>query len=140
MNILLDTNIIMDALQERAPFDVAAKKILQYSLSEKIQCCFTANTITDIFYIYSKAHNPNTARSALSYLLSNYKVISVAHEDCIEALSLPIDDFEDALIVVCAAKEKVDYIVTRDEEFLQNESPVPLISPSALLEKIELKE
>jgi len=138
MNILLDTNIIMDALQERSPFDIAAKKILQQSLNEKIQCCFTANTMTDIFYIYSKAHNPSTARNALRYLLSNYKVISVTHEDCIKALSLPIDDFEDALIVVCSAKENIDYIVTRDEVFLQNESSVHLISPSALLEKLGL--
>lgn len=28
MTVLLDTNIIMDALQERQPFDIAAKKIL----------------------------------------------------------------------------------------------------------------
>jgi predicted nucleic acid-binding protein len=33
MRVLLDTNIIMDALQERSPFDIEAKEILLRSKS-----------------------------------------------------------------------------------------------------------
>ncbi len=36
MTVLLDTNIIMDALQERQPFDIAAKKILLLGQSGKL--------------------------------------------------------------------------------------------------------
>jgi len=136
MIVLLDTNIILDALQERQPFDAAAKKILLLSQSGEIKCCFTANAATDIFYIYSKARDVNAARSALNYLLTSYDAISVSHEDCIKSLSLPIDDFEDALVVACAERANVDCIITRDEEFLQNKSYVPIISPKELLDML----
>jgi len=126
MTVLLDTNIIMDALQERHPFDMAAKEILLRSEKGEVKCCFTANAATDIFYIYTKARDLSSARNALSYLFANYSVISVSHEDCTNALSLPMDDFEDALAVICAKRAKVDYIVTRDDKFLHSKSHLNL--------------
>jgi predicted nucleic acid-binding protein len=135
--ILLDTNILLDALQERHPFDAVAKEVLRKARDGEIKCCFTANAMTDIFYLYSKARDIQSARSALDYLLSHYSVISVTHEDCQNALSLLIDDFEDALVAVCAKKAGVDYIVTRDEKFLQSNSPVQLISLDRLPELLK---
>jgi len=94
---------------------------------------------TDIFYIYAKARDLSAARSALNYLFANYSVISVSHEDCANALSLPMDDFEDALAVTCAKRERMDYVVTRDDKFLRSESSIPLILPEKLLEKLDLE-
>lgn len=54
MTVLLDTNIIMDALQERQPFDIAAKKILLLGQGGKLDCSFTANTVTYIFFCIAK--------------------------------------------------------------------------------------
>ena len=136
MTVLIDTNVIMDALQERQPFDTAAKEILLRSKNGEIKVYFTANAATDIFYLYSKARDLQSARSALDYLLNNYGVVSVTHEDCVYALTLQIDDFEDALVVACAKKAGVDYIITRDEKFLKNKSPVKIISPVEFLNKI----
>ncbi|MDR1558226.1 MAG: PIN domain-containing protein [Clostridiales bacterium] len=136
MTVLLDTNIIMDALQERQPFDVAAKNILRRSQIGELACLFTANTATDIFFLYRRARDLKSAQAALWYLLTNYGVVSVTQEDCINAMSTGIDDFEDALVMVCAEKAKADYIVTRDEEFLHSSSSVPLISPEVFLEKL----
>lgn len=133
MKVLLDTNILMDALQERQPFDVDAKEILKRGQDKKLICLFTANAATDIFYIYSKAHDVKTARSALRFLLTNYDVVSVTQEDCLNAIKLPLNDFEDALAAVCAQKVEADYIVTRDEKFLSEKLSVKVISPKELL-------
>ena len=127
--LLLDTNIIMDALQERQPFDVEAKDIMKRAQDGEITCMFTANAAADIFYLYSRARDLKSARAALDFLLTHYGVVSVTHEDCINALSLSIDDFEDALVAVCAKKADADYIVTRDEKFLRETSPVKTITP-----------
>ena len=129
MIVLLDTNIIMDALQERQPFDVEAKEIMKRAQDGEITCMFTANAAADIFYLYSRARDLKSARAALNFLLTHYGVVSVTHEDCINALSLSIDDFEDALVAVCAKKADADYIVTRDEKFLRETSPVKTITP-----------
>jgi len=137
VNILLDTNIIMDALQDRQPFSASAKEIMRKARDGEIACHITANAVADIFYIFKKARNIQSALSALDYLLKNYSVISVTHEDCINALALPLNDFEDALVIVCAKKANVDCIVSRDDQLLSSKLSVPVIAPNELL-KIEV--
>ena len=133
MTVLLDTNIIMDALQERQPFDIAAKKILLLGQSGKLDCSFTANTATDIFFLYSKARNMKEANAALGFLLNTYKVVPITQEDCLKALALPNEDFEDSLVEVCAKKINADYIVSRDEEFAKIASEAKVIKPDELI-------
>lgn len=133
MTVLLDTNIIMDALQERQPFDITAKKILLLGQSGKIDCCFTANAATDIFFLYSKARNRSEANAALGFLLNTYKVVPITQEDCLKALELPNEDFEDSLIEVCAKNVHADYIISRDEEFARIASKVKVIKSDELI-------
>lgn len=133
MTVLLDTNIIMDALQERQPFDIAAKKILLLGQSGKIDCCFTANAATDIFFLYSKARNRTEANVALGFLLNTYKVVPITQDDCLMALALPNEDFEDSLVEVCAKNAHADYIISRDEEFAKVASEVKVIKPDELI-------
>ena len=136
MIVLLDTNVIMDALQERSPFDIPAKEILLQGQKGKVTCLFTANAATDIFYLYSKARDIQSAKTALDFLLRTYKVVSVTHEDCTAAMSSPITDFEDALVTVCAGKASADYLITRDARFLTAISPVKTISPDKFIKDI----
>ena len=138
MTVLLDTNIIMDALQERSPFDIEAKEILKRSQNGKeFTSLFTANAAADIFYLYSRARDTKSANAALDFLLSNYGVVTVSHEDCRAALSSPIVDFEDALVVVCARNVNADYIITRDDKLLGTASPVKLIRPKDFISLFE---
>jgi len=133
MRILLDTNIILDAFQERQPFDTEAKETLYRAQEGTVSIMFTTNAAADIFYLYSKARDRKSAKAALDFLLTNYSVVSVTHDDCVTALSFPIDDFEDALVAVCAKKANADYIITRDEKFLHASSQVKIITPTELL-------
>jgi predicted nucleic acid-binding protein len=139
MIVLLDTNVILDALMERGPFDIDAKEILIRAQNGDITCLFTANAATDIFYLYSKARDIITAKTALNFLLSKYGVVSVTQEDCINALTFSIDDFEDALVAACAKKANVDYVVTRDDRFIR-ESPVKATTPKELLEQLRINK
>jgi len=134
MIALLDTNIIMDALQERQPFDIEAKEILKRSQNGKeFTSLFTANAATDIFYLYSKARDMKSAKVALDFLIKNYGVVTVSQADCLAAISLSVDDFEDALVIVCAQKANADYIITRDEGFLSATSSVERITPKGFI-------
>ena len=51
--------------------------------------------------------------------------------DCFATIDSPLPDFEDALVVVCADKENLDFIITRDIEFLKFTQAV---SPKDFLE------
>jgi len=136
MKVLLDTNVIMDALQERQPFDTEANDIFLRAQNDEFICCITANAVADVFYLCRRARDLKSARQLLSFLLTSYKILSITHEDCIYAMSIPIEDFEDALVSACAEKAEADYIISRDDMFLRGNSPVKVIEPKDFLKII----
>jgi len=77
-----------------------------------------------------------SARQVLNFLLATYKIVSVTHEDCICAMAIPIEDFEDALVSACARKAETDYIISRDDKFLRGNSPVKVIEPHEFLKRL----
>ena len=137
MKIFIDNNIMLDAFLARQPFNEAAEQILT-ACAETHKVCLSANSLTDIFYFLRKLTSAATAKAAIRKSMELFEIIPVNEEDCQSALSLPIDDFEDALVVICAKKANADYIVTRDKEFLQIHSPIPTISPDDLLNLLDM--
>jgi len=133
MRIVIDNNIILDALLERQQFNKIAEQIL-IICADTHKGCLSANSLTDIFFVLRKCIKASEAKNAIKKLTELFEIISVNDEDCINALSLPIDDFEDALVIICAKKAGADYIITRDNLLLKTESPIPIISPNRFLE------
>jgi predicted nucleic acid-binding protein len=129
---LIDTNVVLDALASREPFRADAEKIFLMAAEEEFHGFITANSITDIYYLTRKNVSEATAREAIRNLLQLFTVVDVRGEDCELALDSPIADYEDALVATCAARAEVDYIVTRDEDFLKNRAGVSIVSPGDL--------
>ena len=50
MEILIDTNVILDALLKRSPFDEDAYSILKLADEKKVNAYLAAFSITDIYY------------------------------------------------------------------------------------------
>jgi len=130
MNILIDTNVIIDFLLEREPQIFKASEIFELIRLDKIKAFTTASSITDIFYITAKRLGKNQARYLIRQLLRLLDIISVDGNDCVEALDLPIDDYEDSLVLTCSRKVNVDYIISGDADFLQVKSPYAQIITS----------
>jgi predicted nucleic acid-binding protein len=132
---LIDTNIVLDALAAREPFRAEAERIFTLAAEEKFQAFVTANSVTDIYYLVRKNASDAAAREALRNLLQLFAVVDIRGEDCEIALESPIDDYEDALIAVCASNIDADCIITRDEGFLRVPSPVSVIAPVVFLKE-----
>ena len=133
---LLDTNIVLDALAAREPFCVEAERIFMTAAEERFYGFVTANSITDIYYLVRKNISEAVARETLRNLLQIFAVVDISGKDCESALESTIEDYKDALVVACASKINADYIITRDEEFLQAQSPVPVVAPARFLKII----
>ena len=130
MKILVDTNVVLDAIANREPFCIYAHKIINLILDGKVEGYITANSITDIYYIARKHLTGNDLYNTMRSLFAIFNIIDVLGTDCHKALDFPLDDYEDALLVVCSNKVVIDYIITRDEEFLdKGKSTAPVISP-----------
>jgi predicted nucleic acid-binding protein len=94
--------------------------------------------LTDIFYVLRRGNDANAAKakSVVANLMSVANVISLTETDCADALDLPMNDFEDAVTVVCAEKIGADCIVSRDEKFILAKTAVEVISPAELIERL----
>ncbi|MDR3049017.1 MAG: PIN domain-containing protein [Elusimicrobiota bacterium] len=126
--VLLDTNILLDAIANRPPFCVSAQKIFIQAAQETIDAHITANSLTDIYYIARKVLSSAAAHSAIEDILNVFSIVSIDEDDCKEAIDSGIDDFEDALIMVCAEKIKADYIISRDKSFQSSTNTIKILS------------
>jgi len=135
MKILVDTNVILDFFLSREPQKEAVVKLFEKICQASAEAYTTANSITDIYYITAKRLGDYQARKVLRNLLNILGIISIDGCDCIKALDLPITDYEDALVVVCAKKENIEYIISNDRDFLSVEPKFAhVISPDDFIE------
>ena len=138
MNALIDTNVILDDILNRMPNADTARKISRLATDGHVNGYLTANCLTDIYYIVSKNLNISTAKKIIKNLLMTFTVVSVDGQDCLKAIDFPMQDFEDALVVVCAEKAALNHIVTNDASFLGAVNlSVAAITPADFLLKFD---
>jgi len=136
MKALIDTNVVLDALMRREPFNIAAEEIIVLSAEKKINACITANAVTDIYYILKKhMKRAEPARQAILKLMAIVDVLDVKGSDCEKACALPMEDYEDSLQAYCAKRHKADCIVTRDLKHFKG-SPVNMMKPDDFLKNL----
>ena len=139
MQILFDTNIILDFLGKREPFSENANALIRLCDAGVITGCIAAHVIPDVFYILRKQYTVDVRRSILIDLCEILFVIGINSQTLISALqNEDFSDFEDCLQDECANAIGARYIVTRNpKDFLK--SKVPTIDPTDLL-KLFLSE
>ena len=133
MKILVDTNIIIDALTSREPFGEAAEQIFLLAANQIEDMYITASSATDIYYLVRKhLHSTEQAKSVMSKLYELFHILDVTSVDCQEALSSEVNDYEDAVLSCCAFRYQMDYIVTRNIKDYEK-SKIRAILPKAFL-------
>ena len=114
MNLLFDTNVVLDLLLDRRPFSRAAAGLFAAVEDGRCDGFLAATTVTTIDYLVSKALGPQAARKAIGNLLALMSVAAVDRKVLVAALESLVPDFEDAVIAEAAYQSGVDIIVTRD--------------------------
>lgn len=115
MKVLIDTNIIIDALTTRTPWNQNAEKLFFMAANHTAQMYITSNTATDIYYLLRKyLQSTEESKQTMSKLFSLFGILDVTGNDCINALSSSIPDYEDAVLEQSALRSDIDYIVTRN--------------------------
>lgn len=124
MNVLIDTNIILDFLLQRDPFFLDTERLFQRIDAGDVVGYATATTLTDIFYIARRQTGSlNLARQAIADILTALVICPVDRVVLETALTIGINDFEDAVQIACALAQNLDAIVTRDSRLLHPSIP-----------------
>jgi len=138
MVVFLDTNVILDVLQERHPHFNDSYKILELANNGKIKAYISATSVMDIIYLMSreiKGENKNEIiRTSMLKLLGFLKISEVTQRDIEKALmAKDFGDIEDALQIQCAKRINAEYIITRDKNGFKN-SVISSITPKEAVE------
>ena len=117
MNVLLDTNVILDVLPKRKPFLEKSALVLLLSEKKLIDGYVSASSITDIFFLTNATYkNKQKSMELLKNLLKTINIASVTGEEIYRAVDLNWNDFEDAVQYSAGENIQADYIITRDSK------------------------
>lgn len=132
--LFLDTNIIIDYVQERNYELDAVKEIMHLAELEKLEIFISETVITTSFYFLQKQNID--ALSVLREICKMANVIPFSKD----ILYLPVEkyrDIEDGLLYFLASKAKMNYFITRNvKDFVFLFPSLPVMSPTNFLKEI----
>lgn len=135
MNVIFDTNVVLDVLANRKPFASASAEAIMYAEQMGCTAAITANTVTDLYFLLRR-HLSNAARAKALLLgaVQRIMVLDTTRELCLAAFKSPVSDFEDAVLVESALRWGADCIVTRNTADFAA-SPVAAITPEEFVSR-----
>lgn len=136
MNMLLDSNIVLDHILKRVPFADKATDIISLAKQGKFTAFVSASAVTDIYYIASKELKSTIlAMEELKCLLQTVEIAAVTGAEIRRAVDLAWPDFEDCVQFTAGESIQVNYIITRDADGF-SASVTPVVSPGKFIDMI----
>lgn len=112
--VLFDTNILLDAIDERRPESQEACFALKQCSGGGDLGLVSSGSLKDVYYVLSKRFGEEKARKAVGLFLDLLVVAPVGEEECLLALKSNEPDFEDGQVRAAAELNDVSIILTRD--------------------------
>ncbi len=135
MNVLLDLNVVLDLLLQRAPWCIEAQAIWNAHHAGRLTASISAASLPTIFYVIRRAEGWDAAHIAIRDCAKTLEVLGVDVSVVLIAQTLPGRDFEDNLQAACAIEHGCDALVTRDKSGFRNGS-INVLTPAELLGQI----
>ena len=132
MTVLIDSNIVLDALLNNVGFVDNSKKLFDLAYKKRFTGYISASAVTDIFYISQKKLGKKGAKEAIKQLLHIYYPATVTDKDIYKALDLTWDDFEDSVQFTVGEGLSADYIVTRNTQDFSS-GHIPAVTPEQFM-------
>jgi predicted nucleic acid-binding protein len=132
----LDTNILMDLVFDRQPFNDEAEQIFELKHSHQVELNISALTVANVAYFLKKAKKD---QASFIKNLFYWTQITELNKTVIEkTLASGFLDFEDGLQYHCARTVKsIEVIVTRNAKDFKL-SMIPVVSPTEFLKSFDL--
>jgi predicted nucleic acid-binding protein len=114
MTILVDTNILLDFLQRRAPHDAAAADVWRRVEVGEVDGRVSAISFNNIFYIAKKQDGAERAMEAVIAVRKVFRIVPLNERVLDRAIARADADLEDAIQAASAEDVAADYLITRD--------------------------
>ena len=119
MIILVDTNILLDVLQQRSPHDSAATEVWERVERGEVEGHVSAISFNNIFYIARKQQGVARALAAVNAVRPVFHLVPLDEQVLDHALRLAVTDLEDAIQAAAASRVGAKHVVTRNVKDFQ---------------------
>jgi len=130
--IFVDTDVCLDLLSGRKPFNAIAEKLFSLADLSKIKIYVSSLSFANIDYILQSQYKINDSRKILAKFKTLVTVLAV--DDKIIDLAIVSDfvDFEDAIQYNTAIENKIKVILTRNLKDYKK-STIQVMNPETFL-------
>jgi len=111
----VDTNVCLDLICGRTPFNSSAEKLFSLADSGKLKLYVSALSFANMEYILKSQYKLENARLALSRFKVLVSVLPVDDKIIELAIASGFVDFEDAIQYYSALESGLKVIITRDQ-------------------------
>ena len=136
MNILYDTNIILDVFLERHPFFENSAYLLDLAEKRLVNGWLGATTLTTIYYLLNRELSSDKSEKIIQSLFDVFNVAPVNRFVLNSALEINFKDNEDAILHQSAFHSNLDGIVTRNKKDF-SKAKLSVYTPQELLVLLE---
>lgn len=128
MDLLIDTNVVLDLLLKRKRYAEAAE-LFRLIKHKGLDAYVIATSVTNAFYLIEKQKkDTETSYSLLLDIFRMAKIAEVSQTDLFNAYVLYWRDFEDALQMAVAYNCGMDSLITNNIKDFE-EALVPVMTP-----------
>lgn len=129
----LDSDVILDFLLNRDPFNFSADEIFEKAVNKEIQIFFSSLTVANIHYLLRKRYGNEGALEKITELLKFCNILPVSEKEIFSAIKSGFSDFEDAIQHFTAVQNpEIEGIITRNLADYRK-SQIPVFTPEVFL-------
>ena len=119
--LFIDTNIIIDILDNQRASHINSKKLIQTALVEDTPLAMSDDIITTVYYLSQKLIKRSELLEFIKFLNQNFTILPFSKniiDDAVDICQKNTNyDFEDTLQAVCAKQNNYTTIITNDKQF-----------------------
>lgn len=130
--ILIDSDVLIDVALSREPFAADSERFFLAVEGGAEDAAMSWHSVANLHYAVRRDQNDGVARDFVTRFRRTLIVPPTGSHDLDIALSLPMNDFEDAMQVAAARACGARLIVTRNLRDFHS-SPIPAVPPAEAL-------
>lgn len=135
MNVLVDTDVLLDVALDRSPFAKPATRLLDLLERREARGFIAWHTAANFYYLVRPKRRKEDARALLLDLTYFVSIAPTTTESLRQAGRLDMRDFEDAMQVAAGLACGADVIATRNIRDFAN-APIRATKPADLLKEL----
>ncbi len=130
--VFADTDVCIDLLANRKPFNAAAEKLFSLADNGKIEVCVSSLSFANIEYVLRSQYSGHGSRQIIAKFKTLVRVLPVDSKTIDLAIASDFNDFEDAIQYYSAIENGITVLVTRNIRDYKN-AKIKVVTPETFL-------